>query len=389
MRDIRSNIATLPRALRKAMMSLQDEILARSTQIKTDSYPMSIGELISLYKEGEIDVHPEFQRIYRWSEDQKTRLIESLLLGIPIPPIFVAQRKDGVWDVVDGVQRISTIFQFVGVLRDENGKLVPPLVLQSTKYLKSLGGKVWNNKYDEENSFTRDQQLYLKRARVDINIVLKESDEQSKYELFMRLNTGGSPLSGQEVRNCLLVMAKPEVYEWLRELSDDASFKDCIAISDRAYEEQYHMELLLRFLIMRKLSVSRLREVRDIGEFLDDELTMVTKYTVDRQASEEVAFRETFSFISRTVSDDAFRKYDPAKRRFVGGFSISAFEAVALGIGFHQGKWDPSLPAKSVKAIVQQLWQNAEFRENSGSGVRASSRIPHIVPLGRRLFGEL
>src|SRR5437867_5035246 len=119
-------------------MALQDEIANQSVQIKTDSYQMSIGELLNLYRDRELDVHPEFQRVFRWSDTQKTRLIESILLGIPIPPIFVAQRTDGVWDVVDGVQRLSTIFQFVGELKDENSQAVAPLVLEKTKFLPSL-----------------------------------------------------------------------------------------------------------------------------------------------------------------------------------------------------------------------------------------------------------
>jgi len=73
-------------------------------EIRTDGYAMSIGEWISLYENKEIDIHPEFQRFFRWSINQKSNLIESILLGIPIPTIFVSQRKDGVWDVVDGLQ---------------------------------------------------------------------------------------------------------------------------------------------------------------------------------------------------------------------------------------------------------------------------------------------
>src|SRR5664279_5443079 len=104
-------------------MSLEEEIGAKRKEIRTDGYPMSIGEWISMYEKNEIDIHPEFQRFYRWSEAQKTSLIESLLLGIPIPPVFVSQRRDGVWDVVDGLQRLSTIYQFVGILKDEYGNL--------------------------------------------------------------------------------------------------------------------------------------------------------------------------------------------------------------------------------------------------------------------------
>jgi len=83
-------------------MSLEQQVSDGRQTIHTDAYPMSIGELINIYKEGDMDIHPEFQRIYRWSSSQKSRLIESILLGIPLPSIFVAQKGDGVWDVVDG-----------------------------------------------------------------------------------------------------------------------------------------------------------------------------------------------------------------------------------------------------------------------------------------------
>lgn len=115
-------------------MSLQEEITARASKIYRESYQMSIGELINLYRDGEMDIHPEFQRVFRWSEYQKTKLIESIMLNIPIPSIFVSQNDDGVWDVIDGVQRLSTIFQFVGIFKDEEGKKLPPLTLQKTDY---------------------------------------------------------------------------------------------------------------------------------------------------------------------------------------------------------------------------------------------------------------
>jgi hypothetical protein len=102
-------------------MSLQEEIDRQRGEIRTDGYSVSLGEWISIYEKQELDIHPEFQRFFRWTARQKSRLIESIFLGIPIPQIFVAQRPDGVWDVVDGVQRLSTMFQFVGILRDETG----------------------------------------------------------------------------------------------------------------------------------------------------------------------------------------------------------------------------------------------------------------------------
>jgi uncharacterized protein with ParB-like and HNH nuclease domain len=163
---------------------------------------MSIGELINLYRDRELDIHPEFQRFFRWSDEQKSRFIESLLLGIPIPSMFVQQREDGVWDVIDGLQRLSTIFQLVGLLRDEEDQLVPPLELQGTRYLPSLQDKHWEENGGNGQGLNREQQLIIKRSKLDIKIVLRESDESSKYELFQRLNTGGSSLSDQELRNC-------------------------------------------------------------------------------------------------------------------------------------------------------------------------------------------
>src|SRR6266699_3080952 len=93
-------------------MGLQQEIDKTRAEIRSDGYAISVSEWMSIYEKGELDIHPEFQRFFRWSLRQKSRLIESLLLGIPIPQIFVAQRPDGVWDVVDGLQRLSTIFEF-------------------------------------------------------------------------------------------------------------------------------------------------------------------------------------------------------------------------------------------------------------------------------------
>jgi hypothetical protein len=365
-------------------MGLQEEIASQSVQIKTDSYSMSIGELLNLYRDDELDVHPEFQRVYRWTPIQKSRLIESLLLGIPIPPIFVAQRRDGIWDVVDGVQRLSTIFQFMGALKERDGTSIEALVLEGTKFLPSLKGKSWRG----DDPFTKSQQLYIKRAKIDVKIVLKESDDKAKYELFMRLNTGGSVPSPQEVRNCLMVMAYPETYEWIRALSDIPDFRQTLSLSDRNMKEQYHMELATRFLTFRKLPEDRLSTVGDIGDFLNDHLESLHAMSTEQKQAEERAFRETFRLIDAALEDDAFTRFDSAKGRFTGGFSISAFEVLALGVGFGVHTDGRNNVAPGIKEKVQRVWSDPVFEQYSGSGVRASVRIPKLVPLGRRIFAD-
>jgi hypothetical protein len=145
------------------------------------------------------------------------------------------------------LQRLSTIFQFIGVLRGENEELVEPLTLSGTRYLPTLEGCVWEDEEHPERDLGREPQLLIKRSKIDVKIVLRESDEQSKYELFQRLNTGGSPLSDQELRNCVVIMLNAGFYHWIDDLAKYANFQDCASISDRLRDEQYDLELVTRF----------------------------------------------------------------------------------------------------------------------------------------------
>jgi uncharacterized protein with ParB-like and HNH nuclease domain len=194
------------------IVTLQEEIDLKAKEIHTDGYSLSIGELMSLYRDAEIEIHPEFQRFYRWTPLQKTKLIESILLGIPIPPIFVSQREDGIWDVIDGLQRLSTIFEYAGILRDAEGNIKPPSSLLGTDYLPSLEGKFWQKDDDLLNSLDQTQRLIIKRSKLGVQIIKKESDKDTKFELFQRLNTGGTSLTEQEIRNCILVMINIDFY---------------------------------------------------------------------------------------------------------------------------------------------------------------------------------
>ena len=127
-------------SIEEKQKKLKEEITSKSSQIFRDSYQMSIGELINLYRDEELEIHPEFQRVFRWNEYQKTKLIESIMLNIPIPSIFVSQNELGIWDVIDGVQRLSTIFEFVGVYKDDSGEIQEGFTLERTDYLPSFEG---------------------------------------------------------------------------------------------------------------------------------------------------------------------------------------------------------------------------------------------------------
>ena len=125
------------------MSSLETQLKKARREVVSDGYEMSVGEVVSLYKDGELCINPNFQRLFRWDEGRKTRFIESLLLGIPIPPIFVFQRADGVWELIDGLQRTSTILEFMGELLGSDGDRLPGSALLATKLLPSLDGVTW------------------------------------------------------------------------------------------------------------------------------------------------------------------------------------------------------------------------------------------------------
>lgn len=367
-------------------MSLEDEIHQRRREIATEAYAMSIGELTNLYKENELDVHPEFQRIYRWGDLQKSRLIESILLGIPLPSLFVAQTEEGTWDVVDGVQRLCTILQLQGLLKDENGDLVPPLTLTDTRYLPSLVHKKWDDPGDEEHSLTQAQRLDFRRAKIDLKIIKRESDPQAKYDLFQRLNAYGAQLTQQELRSCLLVSISTDFYEWLRHLAQDEHFTEAIALTERLRVEQYDLELALRFIILHSLPLDQLRGMGNLGDFLTQE---ATRRATDDQFPYDVeteAFRDTFRLLAESGGDDVFRKFNPQRDRFQGAFSNTAFEILGIGLGFHISHYRNH--EQDIRALerAKSIWADPDSATGSATGLSADARLARTIPQGRDLW---
>ncbi len=363
-------------------MALQEEIEQKSKEIHTENLSMSIGEIISMYSEGDLDIHPEFQRFFRWSIQQKSKLIESILLNIPIPSIFVAQRADGIWDVVDGLQRMSTIFEFIGILKDEKKIIVPPLKLQETNLLPSLENKLWES--EDNNSFTDAQQRYFKRSRLNFVIIQKESDENSKYELFQRLNTGGSSLTPQEVRNCLLIMSDKTYFERLKDLAEYPNFLDSINISDKNMDEQYDKELVSRFLSLKGIQPEELSAIKDLGSFLDKK---IISFFIDNKAhwdQVETIFKRTFDLIYTVVGPDAFKRYDAGKDIFFGGFIVSAFEMIALGIANNIDYWEAH--QGDIQQKIKECWIKINHDGISWKGYSASGRLPKTIAIGQDIF---
>lgn len=360
------------------LMGLESEIVERSKEIHADGYPMSIGELLSLYRDGDLDIHPEFQRVYRWGLNQKSALIESILLNIPVPSVFVSQREDGVWDVIDGVQRLSTIMEFVGEYRDEDGQRYEGLTLQGTDYLPSLEGVRWES---EESGFSKALQRDFKRSKIEVRIIRKTSDPNAKYDLFERLNSG-TDLSPQEARNCLLIMLNRDMFNLVSSLVGDRSFQAVTNISARKESESFRNELVLRFYAQAAYDGPKEDLKVDFGQFLTH--WMRATATVGPLPDAGI-FREVFDLLLRADGEDVFRRLTEDGRR-TGPFSNAAFEFIATGVQYNLREWRGDHEA--LQKRIHQVWNDPSFANHVGGGVSARTRFPRMVHHSREFFSR-
>ena len=365
--------------MNKQIMKLHEEIEVGRKEIKTDSISMSIGEAVSLYENKDIDLSPVYQRLYRWEDHQKTRFLESIILGIPLPPIFVAQGVDGVWSVVDGLQRLSSILEIMGVLVHEgiDGKksVRAELKLTSTKKLKSLEGLTWRN-------LPIEIQRLVRRARLNFNIILTENSIHAQYELFQRLNTGGLKLEPQEVRNCLITMLDRSFYELLNQLKLYSSFHTITNLTGRQQQIEMHMELVLRYFINKcnKINFTNYSVSTGIlSEFIDDETTYLIENIQKGQLNlekEVEVFKRTFDLLSN-IDSKVFSKYYENEDKFKGAFVISNFEAITSGVASNIDYWVNNLPLLETR--IKEMHSNEEYQRLTARGIRALTRAKGMI----------
>ncbi|TAN44565.1 MAG: DUF262 domain-containing protein [Nitrospirae bacterium] len=230
------------------MPSLLDQTTEHRNHIKHEALTFSLSELVNMYKAKpkEIEIRPDFQRLFRWPREQQSSFIESLILEMPIPPLFFFETIDGAWDLLDGLQRLSTIIKFLGMGGDtpphvqgikgnediwhyENEHdLTTPLQLLRGEYLTELEGLTFVR-------LPAQLQLNLKRARLHVYVLKRETKPMYKYEVFKRLNRGGLRLEDQEMRNCSIRMLDHHFPTFLQDVSKDAEFAKAMGID---YEPQ-------------------------------------------------------------------------------------------------------------------------------------------------------
>jgi hypothetical protein len=195
-----------------------------------------LGSLADQAVSGDLDLQPQYQRRLRWSPDRKSRLIESCLMNVPIPPIFLSEEKDGTYAVIDGKQRITAITDFL-----RHG-----MPLTGLKFYSHLNGKTVEELPEADRKFVSN------RIALRAIIVLEQSPPEIRLETFQRLNTGGIQLNAQEIRN---IAFRGPLNDLIMELSEVPKFHDLLKIKDpktsAIHQQMRDAELVLRFLAFR------------------------------------------------------------------------------------------------------------------------------------------
>lgn len=244
------------------MIDLEQKILDERNNLKADRLDMSLGEIVNMYEQEALIIKPEYQRSFRWEKYQQSRFIESLLLGIPIPAIFVAEDSQGKWELVDGLQRISTILSFFGKLADEEKN---NLVLEDGDLIGNVLHNVSIKNLPLKLKYT------LMRSIIRVEILRTDSTFEMRYELFNRLNTGGTSLEPQEIRNCVFI---GEFNSFLQKIGKSKEFMDIIKIKKEKIEKMYLEELVLRHIA---IIYGDLNIKRNLQDYLSDFMKKVVK----------------------------------------------------------------------------------------------------------------
>lgn len=332
-------------------------------EIRTSSVDFSFGELLNLHRSNEIIIQPEYQRLFRWSNEQRSRLIESILLGLPIPPIFLIENDTGVLELIDGLQRTSSVLQFL----DHESIGQPELVLVGCDFIRELNGRT----FEEIDISLR---LKIKRTPIRATIINKTGSSFVKYELFKRLNTGGSMLSAQEIRNCSsrMVDGGAEFYGILQRLAQGKNFQTAISrLPDSMVEQRADEELVLRYFALIG-SIDTFKG--NIEDWLDGFMERVLFGKVDISGMGLVdSFTETFDLIADKFGDQAFTRFN-GHGEATGRLAPAYFEAVCAAVASNLNE----VRNTDGEVLLERLrlaFESADFKAATGPGANTIPKM--------------
>lgn len=312
---------------------IMEQIKENRKKFRVDHFDIVISEYVNRYKANKVVLDPPYQRVFRWDIEKQSTLIESILIGIPLPPIFAFSNDEYNWEIIDGVQRTTTLLRFLAPeLFGEDAK---NQVIQGCSILTSLNGI----KISElpENIISA-----IENFRLRIELVEDTSDSYSQYLLFSRLNNNGEPLSAQELRNFLIYKLNSKFYTELSILKEHTSFIEAFNLKKERLKKQEDIEYILRFFLCRDIMLN-MDDIDEKYSKIDELITKETeKYLTKKNdtylENEYNLFKLTFDFIVDLLDKNSFRHFHRTTNSVINTSIIGPVISTNLEIFKHMDK---------------------------------------------------
>lgn len=333
-------------------------------QVFTKDLTLTLSVLKQMIDDGDIIPNPDYQRDYVFNDRQASRLIESILMGIPIPTIFYAQEDDETFSVIDGQQRMLSVKRFL-----END-----FRLTGLEEIPELNGM----KYQQ---LERQVQKRLKTSSLTGIALLKES-ASLKYEIFARLNVGSVKLKPQELRNCVY---RGTFNTLIEEIAEKNKLLPLLFHDDNKRKE--YQERILRFFALRNYLDYRSSLSKTMNEFM----------AAHRNPSEEelIGFKKLFEgtidTIKQILGEDAFSAWDRQKKQMLAKFSGSVYDSIVIPLSRMDKHELIKHAAEIADAIKALKVDNPKYQEYTyaatGSRKRVIGRIDMVYQKVSEIIG--
>jgi hypothetical protein len=344
------------------------------TKIDIIAKPMTISSLEDRLDNDELDLTPDFQRHANvWDTKRKARLIESILLKIPLPSFYFSEDIRGGYAVVDGLQRLCAVFHFknAALLNSATGANLAPLRLKGLQYLKELEGKTFTE-------MDRKFQRRISELEISANIIRANTPSAVKFNVFARLNQGGMPLTAQEIRNAIFPG------EWRNELRNLAESERFIAVTEGKVKtnRQQDIELVLRYIALWQLDAPYRRPGNQtLDEFLNATVEQVlSRWGADKWKEVGAAFHHAIDATRQVRGKHSFRKSAGAHQRTPINRGLFEAELIVFGALDPAALTLATINTSEVERLfVDALTKNKDFNQSllygTGSAESANARI--------------
>ena len=277
---------------------IAEEIPQEERKILTQAYDKSVADMVRMIGEGDIRLDPDYQRNYVWDNKKASLLIESIILSVPIPVIYVSQEKDDTWTVIDGLQRLYTLKRFF------NGEFK----LTGLEILKEL------NKCDIKTLNHKALRI-LKNGLLRVIMITNDSNEEIKYDIFMRLNRGSVHLTEQELRNCLY---RGTLNDLLKTIAENNTWQALLGLKT-PHKRMADRELELRFFAIRNSWDETVGEVSNykgrMKSFLNDFMNKNKNIAETTKNEWLVLFTQTVEKVYTIFGENAFKRINSDSSR--------------------------------------------------------------------------